>query len=221
MTGLGQLAIPLGEDGRLVAVQLVRRGYVPDFTVQPDLVVMRHVIRHQSPGVVEAQRRAWSNALSLERLVLAFELAVALRIVRRRSHMRHAVELARRPDRNGGRRSVMGTDRDLSQRHVLLPHELVGFSKFLLKKSLSPDNHQQIGAASLSKNIFVTGETDCVDRIRRRCSGHRSSAIAVPNGLQCQSCDDHVSAFWHCKRHSDGGCNPVACSDEPFSPDGT
>ena len=50
----------------------------------------------------------------------------------------------------------------------------------------------------------VTGDTACVARRNLDRSHLRSSAIAVPNGLRCQSCDDHVSAFWHCKRHMTG-----------------
>ena len=36
---------------------------------------------------------------------------------------------------------------------------------------------------------------------RSRC---RSSAKQCQNRLRRQSCDDHMSAYWHCKRHGTG-----------------
>src|ERR1700677_1291400 len=54
---LDQLAVPLGEDDRLPAGQLVRRRDISNGAVQADRVVMLDVARHDSPSVLKAQGR--------------------------------------------------------------------------------------------------------------------------------------------------------------------
>ncbi len=60
--------------------------------MKPYLVVMHHVLADDSPGVLQRERRARANALAFDGAVKAFDLAVALRIVGRRPHMRHAAQ---------------------------------------------------------------------------------------------------------------------------------
>ena len=73
-----KLAVPCREDLGVAAFQFVSGGHESDGAVQP--------------GVVKRQRRLRPNAFGLERLVPPFDLAVALRIVRRGPHMGHAAD---------------------------------------------------------------------------------------------------------------------------------
>jgi hypothetical protein len=87
-----QLAVSLGEDHRLASGQLIRRRDIADGTVQADLVVMRNEIGHDSSCVVQAQRGLHSNALPLEGLVPPLLLPIALGIIGRCAHVRHAAD---------------------------------------------------------------------------------------------------------------------------------
>jgi len=69
-SGLGQFAVPLGEDHWLTAFQFVFGGHVPDRTVQTHRVVMPHVAGHEAPPILQPQRRPRPDALALERPVL-------------------------------------------------------------------------------------------------------------------------------------------------------
>ncbi len=92
--GSFKLLIPLFENHLVSACQFVCRGDEADRAMEPDSVVMRDVLCHKSPGIVKGKRRFGSDAFSFERFVKAFQLAVRLRIIRRRSYVRHA----RQPD---------------------------------------------------------------------------------------------------------------------------
>ncbi len=76
----------------VAAVELVLGRDVADGAVQADGVVMVDVIGHDAAGVVQRQRHLDADAVALEGLVPAFDLAVALRIVRRGSDMGHAAD---------------------------------------------------------------------------------------------------------------------------------
>jgi hypothetical protein len=58
-------------------------------TVTP-LVVVRHVIGNQASGVFQGQRHLDADTLAFDGLVIAFELAVGLGIIRRSTDMGHA-----------------------------------------------------------------------------------------------------------------------------------
>ena len=68
----------------------VLRGDVANRAVQANVVVMLGVALHQTQGIFQRQGRSRPDALSLERFVPSFALAVRLRIVGRSSHVGHA-----------------------------------------------------------------------------------------------------------------------------------
>jgi hypothetical protein len=68
-----QLPIPLSVDLQLSPGEYVLRRDVANRAVQTDTVVMLDVARHQTPCIVQRQRRSRPDALSLER---AFDLSV-------------------------------------------------------------------------------------------------------------------------------------------------
>src|SRR5580692_9078427 len=80
LPGRIQLAIPLGTDRLFATGQLVRGRDVTDRAVQADFVVVRHELRDQPPGVLQAQRRLDLDALSFQGLVPPLHLPIALRI---------------------------------------------------------------------------------------------------------------------------------------------
>ena len=82
---LFQLAVPLGENLVLQSGELVGRGDVPERRVQPHRVVMLDVPGDPPAGFLDGSRTARPHALAFERAVPAFELAVGLRVVRRRA----------------------------------------------------------------------------------------------------------------------------------------
>ena len=79
-----------GEDLLVAAVELVLGRDVADGAVQADVVVMGDEVGDDAAGVVERQRDLDADALALEGLVPAFDLAVALRIVGRGPDVGHA-----------------------------------------------------------------------------------------------------------------------------------
>ena len=80
---LDQLAIAFGEDLRVAAFEPGLGRDVAEGAVQPDRVVMRDELADDSPGLVERQRHLDADAIALDRLVPAFDLAVRLRVVGR------------------------------------------------------------------------------------------------------------------------------------------
>ena len=86
--GLVQLAVALREDRDFATFELVLGCDVLDGGVQPDGVVMSGVLAHNLAGVVERQRNQSANAFSLDGFEPAFDLAVGLRLIRRRFNMR-------------------------------------------------------------------------------------------------------------------------------------
>ena len=77
-SGLLHLPIPLGVDLSLTPREHVLRRDVADGAVQADVVVMLHVALHQTPGIVQLQRRSRLDALSFERFVPTFDFPVGL-----------------------------------------------------------------------------------------------------------------------------------------------
>ena len=84
-----QFAVALGEDRRVTSGQLVSRRHVADRAVQPLFVVLLDEPPDKLSRFAKRQGRVRSNAIALERLMPAFDLAVALRVVRRRLHVGH------------------------------------------------------------------------------------------------------------------------------------
>src|SRR5829696_9078107 len=84
LTSRLQLAIPLREDLPLSPGHPGRRGDVADGAVQTHLVVIPHVALHEASRVLQRQRHAGADALGLQRAMPPLDLAVALRVVRRR-----------------------------------------------------------------------------------------------------------------------------------------
>src|SRR5579863_2191489 len=90
LSGGFQLAVAFRVDLMLTPRQHVLRRDVASSTVQADVVVTLHVALDQTPRIFQRQRRSRTNALALQRLVPAFDLAVRLWIVRGGSDVRHA-----------------------------------------------------------------------------------------------------------------------------------
>src|SRR5579872_6129237 len=86
-TGFFQLAIAFLGDDRPQAIQLVCRGDVPHSAVQADVVVMLDVRGHAASGFLETFRAGQPNALGLDALMPALQLAVGLRVVGARPHV--------------------------------------------------------------------------------------------------------------------------------------
>ena len=84
-----EFSVSLFENLLVPAVQFVGRRNVADGAVQPYVVVMIDVLSYNSSRVVKGKRNPGANAFILDRLVKPLYLAVGLRIIRRRSHMRH------------------------------------------------------------------------------------------------------------------------------------
>src|SRR5437879_3047395 len=85
--GLGELAVTFGMDGGVVAEEFVFGRDVANGAVQPRLVVMSHVIGNKASGVFQGQRHLDADTLAFDGLVIAFELAVGLGIIRRSTDM--------------------------------------------------------------------------------------------------------------------------------------
>src|ERR1017187_4635020 len=88
--GRFQLSISLSMDLLLPPRQHVLRRDVADGTVQTDVVVVLDVALHQTPRIFQRQWRSRPDALSFERFVPPFDLAVRLGIVGRSSDVGHA-----------------------------------------------------------------------------------------------------------------------------------
>ena len=124
MTRFFELAIACRMNFGLPAGEHILRRHIADGAVQAHGVVVLHVGLHQAQCIFPRQRCAGPNALRFERLVPARQLAVGLRIVRRRSHMRHpcdANELLEIP--RDELRSVVGDDPGFRFR-IFLPRSL-------------------------------------------------------------------------------------------------
>src|SRR5579864_9447314 len=85
-----QFPVPIGVDFLLTPGEHVLRRNVANRAVQADVVVMLDIALHQTPCIVQRQRRSRPDALSLERFVPAFDFSVRLRIVGRSSDVGHA-----------------------------------------------------------------------------------------------------------------------------------
>ncbi len=73
-------------------------------------------------------------------------------------------------------------------------------------RAFNPQNRLTVimGSGFASRNSFVTGDTARTARCRRSRSRPRSSAKQCHCGATRRSRRAHMTAFWHCKRHSDG-----------------
>ena len=85
-----EFQIALGEDRILSVGESIGRRYVAQGTVQPYSIIMGDETFDQSPGIIERQRHARPQTIPFERFVPAFDLAVALRIVRAGANVCHA-----------------------------------------------------------------------------------------------------------------------------------
>ena len=85
-----QLPVALRVDRGLPTPEHVVRRYVPNRAVQPDMVIVVHILLNQAFRVFQRQWRSLPNAFPFQRLVPAFQFSVRLRIVRRGADVRHA-----------------------------------------------------------------------------------------------------------------------------------
>jgi hypothetical protein len=90
LSGRLQLPIALRVDLLLAPGEHVLRGDVACGAVQSDVVVAVNISLHQTPCIIERQRRSWPDALPFERFVPTLDLAVRWRVERRGSDVRHA-----------------------------------------------------------------------------------------------------------------------------------
>src|ERR1035438_6383253 len=84
-----QLPIPCRQDLLLPSGQHVRRRDIADGAVQPHRVVVVDVLGNEPPRVVLRQRCTRPDAFSFQRFVPTLDLAVGLRVERRRFDVRH------------------------------------------------------------------------------------------------------------------------------------
>ncbi len=77
-----QLGIALLEDQLVASLQPCSRGEVSDGAVKPGVVVVGHEVVDHLPGIRQAQRRQWADALRLQGLVVPLQLPVGLRVIR-------------------------------------------------------------------------------------------------------------------------------------------
>ena len=87
-----EFAVAGVEDLLLASVEFVLGRDVADGRVQPDGVVVLDEFADDAACVFERQRGTGADAFFLEDAVPAFDLAVALRVIRRRFDVRHATE---------------------------------------------------------------------------------------------------------------------------------
>lgn len=92
LSGKFQLEISFLVDLSVVSRESIVGRDVPNGTVKPLAVVMLNEFFNGSIGIVFRQQHCRADALSLDRLVPAFDLAVALRIVWAGANMAHAAE---------------------------------------------------------------------------------------------------------------------------------
>src|SRR5438128_393649 len=82
-----ELAIALGVDFQVPALQPILGRDVTQSTVQAHRVVMLDKLRHDPSRVLQAQRRFRPDGLLLERAMVAFQFAVGLGIMRAGQHV--------------------------------------------------------------------------------------------------------------------------------------
>ncbi len=93
---------PLAVNLDLSACKHIVWRHISDGAVQPDVVITVHILLDQAFCIFERKRRSRSNAFAFQRLVLAFQLSVRLRISRRGADMRHARGFQLRRDTSRG-----------------------------------------------------------------------------------------------------------------------
>ena len=77
-----ELAVAFQEDGLFFSGEFVGRGDISDGAVQPNRVVVLDIPGDEPSRIGQTERGAGPDALALEGLVKAFQLAVALGIIR-------------------------------------------------------------------------------------------------------------------------------------------
>ena len=82
LAGGGEFGVAGGQDRFGSSFEFVFGRDVLDRTVQPFGVVFVHEAFHDPSSVIQVQRRLRANAFAFDRLIPAFHLPVALRIVR-------------------------------------------------------------------------------------------------------------------------------------------
>src|SRR4029453_5166483 len=86
-SGLEEFLVASGKDGLFFAGKFVGWGDVADCGVKAHGVVVFDKASDQAPGVLEVQGNPWANAMGLKGFVPALDFPVALRVVRRGTHM--------------------------------------------------------------------------------------------------------------------------------------
>jgi len=127
-----QLLISGLEDLLVPALPLGLRRDVADGAVQPHLVVVVDIPSHYPPRIIQGQRRLDAEAVPLEGAVKAFDLAVALRIVRRRLDVRHAAHANELLEVLGHELQAVVGDDPRRHAHELFPGPLEDLFDFLL-----------------------------------------------------------------------------------------
>src|SRR5208283_4086742 len=84
-----KFSIPFFEIVFVPAVQSVRRRGVVDGVAEPDSDVVHEVLCHKSPDIIMGKRRPRSDAISFERLMMAFQFTVRLRVRSRCTYVNH------------------------------------------------------------------------------------------------------------------------------------
>ena len=92
LPGGGEFGIPSCLDRFGTAFEFVFRRNIAYRTMEPLVVVIGHKFRHHPLGIFERQRRFHPQTTALDRTMIAFQLAVALGVIRRGLDVRHATE---------------------------------------------------------------------------------------------------------------------------------
>src|SRR5579884_1644748 len=119
-----QFAVASGQNLLVPSVQFVVRRDVTDGRMQPNRVVVFDELGHDPSSVFQGQGGSRTDALFLEDAMPAFDLAIALRVIRRGPCVRHAADTDKLLEIPGDKlRAVVGDD---SRRHAgeLLPRPL-------------------------------------------------------------------------------------------------
>ena len=87
-----QFAVAFGKDQGVPSVEFVLRRDVADGAVQADGVVVLDVAGDDPLGVLQGQGCLRPDAIALDGAMPAFDLAIALGVVGRSPHVRHAAD---------------------------------------------------------------------------------------------------------------------------------
>ena len=80
--GLGEFCVTCGKDGHLPAKKFVVGSYIADGRMEANDVVVVDILGCQPASILQAEWSSRPDAVSLERLVPAFDFPVGLGVVR-------------------------------------------------------------------------------------------------------------------------------------------